>query len=313
MDRRDFLRMGALAGTGVLTAAAVPGAGPLPRRATDATDFHLEFAPSPGQFRAHAGADLVDQIEFMASKGFSAFEDNQLRTRSVDEQRQIGQALQANDMRMGVFVGHAIHWEEPSLTTGDPEPRQQFLDQIRSSVAVAQRVDATWMTVVPGVRDPRLDPGYQTAHLVETLREAATLLEPHNLVMVLEPLNTRRDHPGQFLTHTAQAYQICRAVDSPACKILYDVYHQQITEGNLLPNLDRAWEEIAYIQVADHPGRNEPGTGEIAYGTLFTHLYEKEYDGIVGMEHGMSGSGEAGEKAVIDAYRSLNPTDNSDA
>jgi len=123
--------------------------------------------------------------------------------------------------------------------------------------------------------------------------------------MVLEPLNNRRDHPNQFLTHTAQAYEICRAVDSPACKILYDVYHQQITEGNLIPNLDAAWEEIAYVQVADNPGRNEPTTGEINFQNVFAHLHEKGYEGVVGMEHGASGDGEAGERAVIEAYRTV--------
>jgi hydroxypyruvate isomerase len=150
--------------------------------------------------------------------------------------------------------------------------------------------------------------GYQTAHLIETLREAAAILEPHGLVMVLEPLNTRRDHPGMFLTRSPQAHMICKAVDSPACKILFDCYHQQITEGNLLPNLDAAWDEIAYIQVGDHPGRNEPTTGEINYRTVFRHLHDKGYTGIVGMEHGQSRPGRAGEQAIIDAYVTTDPS-----
>ena len=311
MDRRRFLQASALAGGTLLGAKTTPGAlatasgetKPHPPR------FQLHYAPSPGQFEAHAGPDLVDQIAFAAEHGFTAFEDNTLRDRSPQTQRRMGSALREHNLRMGVFVAHTIRWQEPSLTTGAPEPRQQFLDEIRASVEIAQRVDATWMTVVPGVRDPRLDPGYQTANLVETLREAAALLEPHDLVMVLEPLNNRRDHPDQFLTHTAQAYQICRAVDSPACKILYDIYHQQITEGNLTPNLDRAWDEIAYLQVADHPGRNEPTTGEIDYAHVFAHLHEKGYDGIVGMEHGMAGAGTAGEQAVLDAYAAVDPSE----
>jgi hydroxypyruvate isomerase len=121
--------------------------------------------------------------------------------------------------------------------------------------------------------------------------------------MVLEPLNPIKDHPGLFLTEIPQAYQICRAVGSPSCKILDDLYHQQITEGNLIPNLDAAWEEIAYIQVGDNPGRKEPGTGEINYKNIFKHLYDKGYNGIVGMEHGNSMKGAEGERMVIDAYR----------
>ena len=303
MDRRHFLQASILAGGSLLGAAttpAQPASAPL-RSAPHPDRFALNYAPSPGQFEVHAGPDLVDQIAFAAEQGFRAFEDNTLRDRPVQMQRRTGDALREHDLKMGVFVAHTIRWDEPSLTTGEPGPHRQFLDEIRASMEIAKRVDATWMTVVPGLRDPRLDDGFQTAYLVATLREAAA---------ILEPLNTRRDHPGQFLTHTAQAYQICRAVDSPACKILFDVYHQQITEGHLLPNLDRAWDEIAYLQVADHSGRNEPTTGEIDYRTVFAHLHEKGYDGIVGMEHGMAGSGRAGEQAVLNAYATVDPSSN---
>jgi hydroxypyruvate isomerase len=106
-----------------------------------------------------------------------------------------------------------------------------------------------------------------------------------------------------FLTAIPQAYMICKAVDSPACKILFDVYHQQITEGNIIPNIDAAWDEIAYFQVGDVPGRNEPTTGEINYRRIFEHIHKKEFSGVVGMEHGKSRTGVAGEQALIDAYR----------
>lgn len=306
MDRRHFLRQSALAGATVLGTSTV--ADRVWASAHDGgqkNEFNLHYAPSPGQFAAHAGEDIVDQIAFMAEQGFTAFEDNGMRGRSVRQQNRIGEALREHEMHMGVFVAHSISWGEPALTSGDKEARDTFLEEIRESVEVAERVDATWMTVVPGARHPRLDTGYQTANLVETLRRAADILEPHDLVMVLEPLNNRRDHPNQFLTHTAQAYEICRAVNSPTCKILYDMYHQQITEGNLIPNLDAAWGEIAYLQIGDHPGRNEPTTGEINYRNVFQHVYEKGYDGILGMEHGAEEDGEAGEQAVIDAYREV--------
>jgi len=306
MDRRRFLQRSALAGGAILGTAGTAQAGLSSLGGADQeAGFHLNYAPSPGQFEALGGSDPVDQIAFMAEQGFTALEDNGMKGRSQSEQSRIADALREHDMQMGVFVAHSISWGEPALVTGEDEPRRQFLDEIRESVEVADRVDATWMTVVPGARDLRLDAGYQRANLVEVLREAVEILEPHDLVMVLEPLNNRRDHPNQFLTHTAQAYEICRAVDSPACKILYDIYHQQITEGNLIPNLDAAWDEIAYVQLGDNPGRNEPTTGEINFRNVFEHLYDKGYEGIVGMEHGISGEGEAGEQAVIEAYRTV--------
>jgi hydroxypyruvate isomerase len=151
--------------------------------------------------------------------------------------------------------------------------------------------------------DRRLEMSYQTANVIEALKWAAGVLEPHGLVIVLEPLNTLRDHPGQFLNRIPQAYALCKAVGSPSCKILFDIYHQQITEGNLIPNIDRAWDEIAYFQVGDNPGRREPGTGEINYRNVFRHIHGKGYSGIVGMEHGNARPGRDGERAVIDAYK----------
>jgi hydroxypyruvate isomerase len=211
--------------------------------------------------------------------------------------------MQRLNMRMGVFVAHTIGWADANLTSGDQAKREGFLAEIRESVEVAKRVNATWMTVVPGMTDRRLDLHYQTANLVESLKQASAILEPHGLVMVLEPLNNLRDHPGQFLREIPQAYLICKAVGSPACKILNDLYHQQITEGNLIPNLNAAWDETAYIQVGDNPGRREPGTGEINYRNVFKHIHGKGYTGIVGMEHGNSRPGREGERAVIEAYR----------
>jgi hydroxypyruvate isomerase len=158
------------------------------------------------------------------------------------------------------------------------------------------------MTVVPGTVSPRIEMGFQTATIIDTLRRGAEIFEPHGLVMVLEPLNFR-DHPTLFLTKMAQAFEICRAVNSPACKILDDLYHQQITEGNLIPNIDMAWSEIAYFQVGDNPGRREPTTGEINYNNVFRHIHRKGFTGVVGMEHGIAGKGKAGEQALIAAYR----------
>lgn len=272
------------------------------------SDFGLHFAPHIGMFTHHAGDDVIDQINFMAEAGFTAFEDNNLKSRPVPLQKRIGETLAKHNMMMGVFVAHNIGWNEPNLTSGDPEKRKIFLDEIKSSVEVAKRVNARWMTVVPGKTDPKLPHHYQMSNVIEALKEASSILEPHNLTIVIEPLNNLTDHPGQFLTTTPQAYQICRSVESPSCKILYDIYHQQITEGNLIPNIDYAWDEIAYFQIGDNPGRNEPGTGEINFKNVFSFIKEKGYTGVVGMEHGNSIPGIEGEKAVIHAYKQVNPS-----
>jgi hydroxypyruvate isomerase len=258
-------------------------------------------------FRHHAGENLVDQLRFMHDEGFRALEDNELPGRDVAAQERIGSELSRLGMRMGVFVAHA-DWNEPSFASDRPEVRARILADVRRAVDVAKRVEARWCTVVPGQIDPGVPMAYQTANVVDNLKRACDICEPAGLTLVLEPLNHWTDHAGVFLTGIPQAFQICRAVGSASCKILDDLYHQQITEGNLIPNLDKAWDEIAYIQVGDNPGRNEPTTGEINYENVFRHLKTKAYSGIVGMEHGNSGDGKSGERAVIDAYRACDRT-----
>ena len=266
--------------------------------------FQMKYAPHLGMFKNHAGDDPVDQLNFMADEGFTAFEDNGMKSRSIETQEAMARTMASRGIEMGVFVGAKIYWQEPNLASTNQELQDEFLQNIRESVEVAKRVNATWMTVVPGHLDLRRDMGYQTVNAIDTLKRACDILEPHNLVMVLEPLNPS-NHPGLFLTKISQAFEICRAVNSPACKILDDLYHQQITEGNLIPNIDAAWEEIAYFQIGDNPGRNEPTTGEINYKNVFKHIQSKGYDGILGMEHGNSGPGKEGERALIDAYHSV--------
>ncbi len=266
--------------------------------------FGLKYAPHFGMFRHHAGDDPVKQLEWMNAQGFTAIEDNGMAGRSVDEQKRIAEAMERLGMEMGVFVVNgSTGFGRPTFTSGDEGQRGEFLESCKKAVEVAGRVRARWMTVVLGDYDHRLHPEVQTVNAIETLKRAAAVFEPHGLVMVLEPLNELHDHPGQFLTRSTQAYLICKAVESPSCKILFDMYHQQITEGNLIPNIDRLYDEIGYFQVGDNPGRREPGTGEVNYRNIFRHLKNKDYAGILGMEHGNARDGKEGELAVVEAYR----------
>lgn len=298
MKRRKFIQGTTLSGA----AMALGGAYAFSPPSATAEPFNLKYAPHLGMFANQAGEDPLEQLHFMADRGFRAFEDNELKNRPESLQEDMAAVMQERKLEMGVFVAHEISWKKPDLVTGNSGIREKFLNEIRESVTVAKRINATWMTVVPGPADPGLSEGYQTANLLELLKEASEILEPQNLVMVLEPLNFR-NHPGLFLTGSPQAYQICKAVDSPSCKILYDIYHQQIQEGNLIPNIEACWDEIAYFQIGDNPGRNEPTTGEINYKNVFKFIHENGYNGILGMEHGNSLEGLAGEEAVIRAYR----------
>ena len=301
MRRREFLAASLPAAA---VAATAPALGTDPKEGTGTVKpFKLKYAPHFGMFRHHAGDDPVDQLGFMADEGFTALEDNGMRGRSVDEQEAIAKAMQRLGMTMGVFVAHA-DFGKVTFASSDSTVQAELVAAMKASVEVAKRVNARWCTVVPGRYDQRTALDYQTANVVENLKRCAEVCEPAGLVMVLEPLNPR-DHPGLFLTKIPQAFMICDAVGSPSCKILDDLYHQQITEGNLIPNIDAAWSEIAYFQVGDNPGRREPTTGEINYLNVFKHVHGKGFDGIVGMEHGNSQGGKEGERRVIDAYRAV--------
>ncbi|MBL6720712.1 MAG: TIM barrel protein [Planctomycetes bacterium] len=296
LSRRHLLAAGAAG----LAAPLARGAQRLPN-ARPAGRFKLDYAPHFGMFRNHAGSDLLDQLRFMHDEGFRSLEDNGMPGKDPKTQEEIGQFLRDHDMRMGVFVAHG-DFGSPTFAIPPAEARGRIEADMKRAVEVAKRCGATWCTVVPGSFRKDLEWDYQTANVIDNLRFAAEICEPSGLVMVLEPLNAWRDHPGLFLTKIPQAHMICRAVNSPSCKILNDLYHQQITEGNLIPNLDLGWSETAYIQVGDNPGRREPGTGEINYRNVFRHLHAKGYTGIVGMEHGNSMGGKEGERAVINAY-----------
>jgi len=317
-SRRSFLA--ATAATSL--AAAMPSTS-LAAAEGDAAKkpFSVRFAPHPGMFKSSGGKDVIDQINFCHETGFTAFEHNRMKKETPEKQQQIGDTLKQHKMQMGVFVAYA-DFVRPTFANPNKNTTQEVLDQIKESVDVAKRCGAKFVTVVPGSIDQpvpggnkyggaRLAEGFQTGNVIDMLRKCAEILEPEGIVMVLEPLNWHTNHGGTFLRDTDQAYAICRAVDSPSCKILFDIYHQQISEGNLIPNINRAWNEIGYFQSGDNPGRKEPGTGEINYSNVFKAIAERGKkegrDLIIGMEHRNSIGGKEGEQAVIDAYRAVEP------
>jgi hydroxypyruvate isomerase len=302
IKRREFM-VGATLSAATLSLSSFIGPGKLNAKAEkDSKKFKLHYAPHFGMYKHHAGEDLIDQLKFMADQGFSALEDNGMMERPLEVQNQIAKEMSRLGMIMGVFVAYA-DFQNATFVHNKKETRDMLVEKMKAAVEVAKRVNAKWCTVVPGTFDSGLEWDYQTANVIDNLKWCVEVCEPAGLVMVLEPLNPWRDHPGLFLTKIPQAFQICRAVDSPSCKILDDMYHQQITEGNLIPNIDMAWNEIAYFQVGDNPGRDEPTTGEINYLNIFKHIHSKGYKGIIGMEHGNSMPGKKGEIAVIEAYR----------
>jgi len=302
MKRRNFIRNAAASGIAVAGLGSVMGAAASESVMSNEAKFKLKYAPHFGMFKNSAGDDLIDQLKFMADQGFTAFEDNGLLGRDTATQTKIGETLDRLGMTMGVFVVPKGGNMANTLAAGKKEHLEIFLDGCRKSVEAAKRVNAKWMTVVPGAFERRLPIGIQDANVIEALRRGAEIFEPHGLTMVLEPLS---DSPDLYLQTSDQTYMICKGVNSPACKILFDIYHLQKTEGHLIHNIGLTWDEIAYFQLGDNPGRKEPTTGEINYKNVFKFIYEKGFKGVVGMEHGNSEPGIEGERKLIKAYREV--------
>jgi hydroxypyruvate isomerase len=304
MERRSFIKKSAAAasilGVGIQGVNAFNS--PESNGLVGGHNFNLKYAPHLGMFKNHAGNDPIDQLNFMADQGFTAFEDNGMMKRDIVTQTKMGETLAKHNMSMGVFVVDKGGNMNNTLAAGKKEYVDIFLDGCKKAVEVAKRVNAKWMTVVPGGYQRRLPIGVQDGHVIEALRRGAEIFEPHGLTMVLEPLS---DSPDLYLQRSDQTYMICKAVNSPACKILFDIYHLQKTEGHIIRNMDLTWDEIAYIQIGDNPGRKEPTTGEINYKNVFKHIHTKGFNGILGMEHGNSLKGKEGEQAVITAYKKV--------
>jgi hydroxypyruvate isomerase len=305
--RRSFIRKATATGAAILAAPAVFGSVTFQKqqkkKVADAiVPFKLKYAPHFGTFREHAGESLTDNIKFCYDMGFRAMFDNGLMNRPVSDQELIANEMHKLGMELGPFVLYA-DFEVTSFVLNDPEIRTMLVNKMKEGVEVAKRTGVKWALVVPGHYDVRLHRDFQTANVIDNLRYCCDVVEPSGLTIVLEPLNTLHDHPGLFLNGIPQAYTICRAVNRPSCKIVDDIYHQQITEGNIIPNIDAAWNEIAAFHLGDNPGRNEPLTGEINFKNIFKYIYSRNYQGVLCMEHGIHEKGKEGEEKLIAAYR----------
>ncbi|GFE72974.1 hydroxypyruvate isomerase family protein [Novosphingobium sp. TCA1] len=302
LTRRALIATG-LAATAAPALSAATGKG-----SSNAAHFSLGYAPHEGSFASRGG--LLEQIAFAADQGFRAWEDNDARKRPVNEQEAMARALSQRGMTMGVFVASIPKWSDfrPLLGGNDDTDREAFLADIRTSIEVAQRLDAKHMTVVTGFMDRKVPEAIQTGRIIDCMRRAGDIVAPHGLTLVMEPLNTRTNHPGVFMQSIAQGYAVACGADSPGVKILADLYHEQIQSGNLIPTLEACWADIGYIQFGDNPGRKEPGTGEINYANIVRWLRARGYAGVIGMEHGNSLAGREGEERLIAAYRAIDRT-----
>ncbi len=170
----------------------------------------------------------------------------------------------------------------------NPREREGFLAEIGASVEAAKKIDAKRLVVLTGNELGGMPRSEQMANAVAALREAAPILQKNGITAVVEILNTYVDHAGYFLYYVRDGAELVDRVGSPNVKLLFDIYHTQIMEGNLINNIRSNIERIGHFHVGDVPGRHEPGTGEIDYRNVFQAIYElgDRFQGYVGLEYG---------------------------
>lgn len=263
-----------------------------------------------GMFAPVAGPDPIDQIALIHQLGFTAIEDNFMKLRSEEEQRRIARELARRDMRLATFVasfettgplGSVLPTDSLTFASADPDDRAALIAMIEAAGEVARRFGGGWATVLSGRADPRLPRDYQTANVIENLKWAGDVAAKAGLTLGLEPINAR-EWTGTFVTTVPHGHLIVRGTDHPNVRLIFDAYHVQIETGSIMENLELAWDSIGYVQIADAPSRNEPGSGEINYASVLRRLKEKGFAGFVGLEHGSS---VVGKGSVVESLRSL--------
>ena len=304
MERRNFIKTAAgsvaLAGLGGTAMAAVSSS-----HGSNQAKFTLKYAPTLGMFKLNAGNDPIDNLKFIADQGFRAAYDLGIIDRPPAEQEKIANEARKLGLELGQFSMRTAGGQQFVLNT--PDGKEWIKQKMLAGLEVQKRTGINKGLIVTGNVDSKLHIEYQTVNVIENLRMCCDIVGNAGLMLVLEPLNALINHPGVFLQRTPQAKMICVAVNHPSCKMVNDLYHQQVTEGNLIPNLEACWDYIGSIHLGDNPGRNEPTSGEINYKKIFQWFYDRKYDEVLSCEHGQSKPGKEGELAIIQAYREVDP------
>ena len=241
---------------------------------------------------------FLDRIDATARAGLSAIEFWDWREKDISA---IKQRARDAGVRVAAFTANmAALTTESQHSPLVPERRHEFLDQIRRAVEVAKELECSTIIAMAGNTRQRVPRQEQRAALVESLRQAAEIAKDGDVTLALEPLNTTVDHEGYFLDKPSEAWEILSEVGSEHVGVLYDLYHVQIMEGNLIAGLEPHLDRLAHVHIGDVPGRHEPGTGEINYRNVLQWIHNSGYKGIMGLEYHVTGDTRSSLERVRD-------------
>lgn len=276
-SRRSFLGIAAAGaagfGQGFHHAAAAPAASKSSRDGTWLT-YAVNVEMTWG------GLPFLERLRKVAEAGFSHYEFWPWRNKDIEAVITLNRELGLTPVQ---FTASPKRFNL-GITQPGPERREEFEADVRAAAAVAKRLGVKKLCVVAGEEVEGHSRDAQTEAVIASLKAGAKIVEPEGITIILEPLNILVDHPRQHVVTSEHAARIIKAVGSPNVKILFDVYHQQISEGNLTVNIRKYHDMIGYYQLADHPGRHEPTTGEINYPFVLRTIHDVGYRGAIGME-----------------------------
>jgi hydroxypyruvate isomerase len=274
-DRREFFKAAtilAAAGSTITTIAASTSANEtveLPGKTP-----HTKFAVNVEMWWSNL--PFLDRLRKTAELGFFGYEFWPY------ENKDLAAVVRLNE-ELKLSVAQFTAWGfEPGMN--HPSNEDAFEKKIIESCKVAHQLNCPMMTVVAGNIQKGMTQDAMLAQVVKALKRVKPIVEKEGIMLILEPMNGRVDHPGHCLYGSVDAVKICREVDSPMVKINWDLYHMQISEGDLCGRLKDGFDQVGYLQLADHPGRYEPGTGEIYYPRVLRAAHELGYRGFVGLE-----------------------------
>jgi len=301
--------VGATIGTAARRATAVEGTEDRLVRSIPSGRFRLCYAPHLGLFPRLGGSDEADQVAFLADQGFGAVEDVGWRARPLAKRRRIVSAMNRYGMTLANFVAWA-DYQQPSFARPLAQMRERLQREIIRALEVAREAGVRSITVLLGRRDRRIAMSHQVRCAIDNVRFCVELCERAGVTLLIEPTGWPDQwSTGRMLIASVEdADRICRAVASPYCKLVFDVYRERRAGRDPLTELRLRWTRIGAIQMADFPNRTEPGTGVIDFERVFAFLIQQEFSGFIGMDHGRSRPGVAGEWAVLAAYRRLDRT-----
>lgn len=234
---------------------------------------------------------FLERMERIKKIGYPAFEFWAWKNKDVE-------AIARKKAELGLEVATLMGSGWKAMNS--EEARKAFVAEIRESLPVARKLGSKTLIVTTGFEDKKLPRADQRGGYVAALKAAAPFAEEAGITLVLEPLNTRVDHPMYYLHTAKEGFEIIKEVASPAVKLLFDIYHHQVMEGNIIEDITKNIADIAHFHVADVPGRHEPGTGEINYASVFRAIAATNYQGFVGLEYKPS---RAAEETLGDVLR----------